>query len=56
MQLGLPWLLENETCCAIARETTVSESSLVIESRDMIGDEMVGVNWSSYLIKNISLG
>jgi hypothetical protein len=51
VQLGRPWLLENETCCANARETRPSESSLVIVSGDMMRNKVVGVIWSSYLIE-----
>ena len=41
VQLGRPWLSENETCCANACEIIDNESSLaIVESRDMVEDEV----------------
>lgn len=51
VQVGRPWLSENETCCAIACEIIDNGSSLAIESRDMLGDELVGQAQSPCLRK-----
>ena len=56
VQLGRPWLLENETCCANAWETKDSGSSLAIESGDMLGDGVVRLLQSFFLAEESSLG
>jgi hypothetical protein len=53
VQLGRPWLSENETCCANACEMIDNGSSLAIESRDMMGDELMGLVQSSFLTEDI---
>jgi len=56
VQLGRPWRSENETRCANACEMIDSESSLAIESGDMLGDEVVGLMESFFLSEESSLG
>jgi hypothetical protein len=56
IQLGRPWLSEDEICCANACETIDNGSSLAIESRDMMGDEVAGLLQSSFLTEEFSLG
>jgi hypothetical protein len=43
VQLGRPWLSEKEMCCANACVMIDNDSSLVIESRDMMEEGMVGL-------------
>jgi hypothetical protein len=55
VQLGRPWLSENETRCANACEIIDNGSSFAIESRAMMGDKVVDLMKSFFLAEEVSL-